>query len=292
MPARVDLTNRIFGQLSVLGIGDRRSTSGNVYWRARCSCGTVREFNGKSLRIGHTRSCGCKQYDPQRFREAVSDLAGSRFGKLTAVAYACSKPGAGVFWRCLCECGREPVVRGASLTTGATTSCGCYRPIRAVDLMGKVYGLLTVIKHLGRRHGDALWACSCRCGNSVDVIARSLVHGKTTSCGCRWQFRAGGKSHTLEYRATKQQEREARKRGNGGLFTHAEVEALYGLQRGCCAVCREPLPLKRMHRDHIVPISAGGDSSIRNIQLLCAACNGSKHAKDSVSFMQAKGFLL
>lgn len=124
------------------------------------------------------------------------------------------------------------------------------------------------------------------------MIARSLVHGNTKSCGCAWQYRAGGKSKTPEYRATKQQEREARKRGNGGSFTHAQVEALYSLQRGCCAVCRSRLPLKLMHRDHVVSIAAGGDSAIGNIQLLCEACNCSKHAKDPVVFMRSRGFLL
>jgi len=30
-----------------------------------------------------------------------------------------------VMWRCRCGCGRETIVRGASLVSGATRSCGC-----------------------------------------------------------------------------------------------------------------------------------------------------------------------
>lgn len=31
------------------------------------------------------------------------------------------------YWRCLCKCGRENVVRGSALTSGKAKSCGCYR---------------------------------------------------------------------------------------------------------------------------------------------------------------------
>lgn len=33
-------------------------------------------------------------------------------------------------WDCKCECGSRAVIRGSSLTTGNSTSCGCYRDER------------------------------------------------------------------------------------------------------------------------------------------------------------------
>lgn len=47
-----------------------------------------------------------------------------RFGMLTVVgfAYATDK---NAYWKCKCDCGKETVVRGYSLKSGGTKSCGC-----------------------------------------------------------------------------------------------------------------------------------------------------------------------
>ena len=56
------------------------------------------------------------------------DLTGQRFGQLLVIERAedkttGSKPK--TMWRCLCDCGKETVVWGSSLTQGTTVSCGC-----------------------------------------------------------------------------------------------------------------------------------------------------------------------
>lgn len=55
-----------------------------------------------------------------------SDLAGCRFGKLTALFREPTRNGR-VFWRVRCECGCEKEVRASSLVGGLTRSCGCIR---------------------------------------------------------------------------------------------------------------------------------------------------------------------
>lgn len=40
------------------------------------------------------------------------------------------------------------------------------------------------------------------------------------------------------------------------------------------------------HIDHIIPQASGGTDEEENLQLLCAFCNTSKNAKDSVSFAE------
>lgn len=53
------------------------------------------------------------------------DLIGRRFGLLVVQARV---PGPGkARWSCLCDCGRQHVVRGQRLTSGVTKSCGCAR---------------------------------------------------------------------------------------------------------------------------------------------------------------------
>ncbi len=72
--------------------------------------------------------------------------------------------------------------------------------------------------------------------------------------------------------------RRAMKRGAVGRYTKAEVTALYEAQNGCCVYCRSKLGTV-FHRDHIIPLVAGGRNDIGNIQLLCPTCNLRKNKK-------------
>lgn len=55
---------------------------------------------------------------------------------------------------------------------------------KLIDLTGKKFEKLTVIKRVGTKQGSPLWLCECECGNSMFVITRSLMTGNTKSCGC------------------------------------------------------------------------------------------------------------
>ena len=57
----------------------------------------------------------------------VIDRLGEVHGKLTVVARASNNKHGKARWVCQCACGNTAVVEGASLKTGKTTSCGCYR---------------------------------------------------------------------------------------------------------------------------------------------------------------------
>lgn len=53
------------------------------------------------------------------------------------------------------------------------------------DLTGQTFGYLTALYPLDeRRNGNVVWQCKCKCGNDAQVIAASLISGKTKSCGC------------------------------------------------------------------------------------------------------------
>ena len=56
----------------------------------------------------------------------IKDLTGKKFVRLKVISFAGIQNRLAM-WRCKCECGKERVVRGLSLRTGHTKSCGCFK---------------------------------------------------------------------------------------------------------------------------------------------------------------------
>ena len=55
-----------------------------------------------------------------------------------------------------------------------------------INLAGKRFGMLTVIKRASQngKQGEPKWLCRCDCGNTAIAYGRQLREGKTKSCGC------------------------------------------------------------------------------------------------------------
>ena len=110
------------------------------------------------------------------------DLTGQKFGKLTALERVKNKNvKSGTYWRCQCDCGNIVCVNAGNLKNGHTKSCGC---VLADNLIGKKFGLLTVVERSGSKYGNAAWLCQCDCGNTKIVDSRSLKNNLVKSCGC------------------------------------------------------------------------------------------------------------
>lgn len=54
-------------------------------------------------------------------------MIGTKWGRLTVTGRAANRNGQ-CSWICLCECGKESIVRGAALRNGTIQSCGEHRP--------------------------------------------------------------------------------------------------------------------------------------------------------------------
>lgn len=54
----IDMTGQRFGRLVVLSYERPHPSYGHL-WRCQCDCGKVGAFEGKQMRTGKTRSCGC-----------------------------------------------------------------------------------------------------------------------------------------------------------------------------------------------------------------------------------------
>ena len=55
---------------------------------------------------------------------------------------------------------------------------------RKLELSGKRFGRLTVIRENGKKNGRTAWLCKCDCGNTSVVEKDKLLAGKSKSCGC------------------------------------------------------------------------------------------------------------
>ena len=65
----------------------------------------------------------------------------------------------------------------------ARARIGCPAPNRK-NLVGRRYGMLTVVAAAGLSKGNSLWRCRCDCGGEKLVTAGSLNYGTVQSCGC------------------------------------------------------------------------------------------------------------
>jgi len=55
---------------------------------------------------------------------------------------------------------------------------------KKIDLTGRKFGKLTVIKEAEKKNGKTHWFCLCECGNKSIVDGYKLKSAHTTSCGC------------------------------------------------------------------------------------------------------------
>jgi hypothetical protein len=123
MPRKpTNLDGQVFNGLTVLNITDQRNAYGRLLYKCRCDCGNIVMATAANLKRGEVKSCfDCKALSQSK------DIAGQRFGRLTAL----ERVGKSITkqttyrWRCRCDCGKTIVATLNSLTSGRTQSCGC-----------------------------------------------------------------------------------------------------------------------------------------------------------------------
>lgn len=117
-PEFQDLTGREFGRLKVVAYAGRQGTE--RVWKCVCSCGGENQVRATHLKNGNIRSCGCLRIE-QIAKPRNGIVPGTRFGRWTTRRYAGRSR-----WECLCDCGTIREVVTSTLSSGESTSCGCW----------------------------------------------------------------------------------------------------------------------------------------------------------------------
>lgn len=163
----LDLSGQTFGELTVIGRAEKKAANG-VWWTCRCACGKTVHYPATLLKTGKRTHCGCRTVK----KYAYADIAGQRFGRLTAVCRLDQADAYGsVIWRCRCDCGEETAFSYNNLVYGNVRSCGCRK--REHD-----QALSTFLAHVDGTCVDMLRSKKVPKNNTTGVKGVYLIRGK------------------------------------------------------------------------------------------------------------------
>lgn len=127
--------------------------------------------------------------------------------------------------------------------------------------------------------------CSVKCASNVvnknnkpsEENRRAVSIANSGSRSHLWK--GGVSSNRKEYFKMKALERQARLKGAEGSFTVEQWLDLKKRFNYCCASCGTPETIKKLTKDHVIPLTKGGSNFIDNIIPLCQSCNSRKGDK-------------
>ncbi len=122
------MTGKKYGHLTVLHSSPKNKSSTAAMWLCMCDCGSKRIAEGRKLRLGRTTACKkCRLVSSHQNRMNFKDIAGKRFGRLTAVRPIGQNKYRAMIWLCSCDCGNNHTTTGSCLRSGESKSCGCLK---------------------------------------------------------------------------------------------------------------------------------------------------------------------
>lgn len=214
-------------------------------------------------------------------QQKVIDLTGQTFGLLSVIERGDNDRRGNAWWKCLCDCGTVKMMRGVSLRSGHTKSCGCYHKQQAsqqskINLTGQRFTRLLVVQDSGLRQArGVMWECLCDCGVVKNISSQALIKHRTQSCGCLNRenasriFTTHGQSYTRGYRLDLTAKRRAGKLQRTPKWADTNRTAeIYRL-------CPDGYEV-----DHIIPLQGKLVSGLHvpdNLQYLSVNANRAKH---------------
>lgn len=167
----IDMAGHRYGMLSVISRANNPYGGKDAYWNCICDCGNHFIGSGLEIRIGRTKSCGCKR--------AGVDLTGKVFSEWTVLEREEKMKGMRSLWVCKCSCGTYKSLPSDTLLRGRSKSCGGSSHF---SIKGEIFGHWVVKE---KSSAKDYWVCTCVCGIDKNVHISSLRSGKSKSCGCQ-----------------------------------------------------------------------------------------------------------
>jgi hypothetical protein len=225
-------------------------------------------------------------------KDKLVDLRNKRFGQLLVLNEDHRIINSSSTWHCLCDCGKDCYVRSYHLTSKKRIHCGdrkIHRIYRFIDLSGKRYGNLTVIKRKDDCYSKSkiklvMYDCICDCGKETIVQGIELTRGGAISCGCSTKMVTNDEIMCHYYNDYKH---SARKRD---LEFEPSFDQFQNLVLKNCYYCG--MMNKARHiRSHIVNwvgldrVDNEKGYLVSNIVPCCSQCNLFKGRFDSMDFI-------
>ena len=210
-----------------------------------------------------------------------ADLTGKKLNRWTVIEKSMAGKKGRSRWLCICDCGTKKTVDAYQILHNLSKSCGCLQKEttknqhhRRIDLEGKVFGRLKVLKfYSGGRGEEASWLCQCECGKKCITRGYCLRKGHSKSCGC-WRRdgnskRFSGKNSNLWKGGKTPEHLRIRMSIEYRLWR----EAVFSRDNWTCMICG-----KRgghLNADHIKSFSQFPDLrfAIDNGRTLCIKCH-------------------
>lgn len=174
--------------------------------------------------------------------------------------------------------------------------------LNKIDLVGRVFGALTVIADSGRRKSRRpIWDCQCSCGNIASVLGKYLVNGDTKSCGC-WASRNPAHNRNAVHEITLSFwtpiTKQAARRGIPFEIDREFAWRLFVAQQRRCALTGIELCFSTNIRDQrgkhtasLDRLDAGRGYTVGNVQWVHKRVNIMKNVMGNEEFVEWCGFV-
>ena len=177
------LIGQRFNELTILKVMDSKENSRTVQrCECCCSCGKITKPRVTDVIRGYIKSCGHLK------KKDYTQYIGQTFGELTILKVIRTEENSKIIrkCKCRCSCGKITKPRLTAVINNRVRSCGHVRKRDYSELIGQIFGELTILKIVDSKENSKLvrrCECRCSCGKITKPRIVAVMNGCIKSCG-------------------------------------------------------------------------------------------------------------